>query len=633
MLIKRYEKNPILKPNKNTCWEAFSTFNGCGIKKGYNTYLLYRAMSCKDFHPVNETKMEMSCIGVAKSIDGLNFVNRKIFIYPQESYDMFGCEDPRVTMLSGKYYIFYTALSEYPFKASGIKVAVAISKDLEKIEERHQVTPFNAKAMTMFPEKIKDKIWCLFTYHSDSPPAQICFAVFDKEEDMWSRDYWQKWYNNHEKYVLPLKRREKDHVEIGAPPIKTKYGWLVFYSYIYDYFSADKLFSIEAVLLDLKDPTKIIARTKGPLLTPEEYYERYGMVQDIVFPSGAVRNREQIYLYYGAADTTCCLAFVDTNNLLTQMLPNELDNLSFVRSDKNPILKPIKQNKWEARSTFNPAAIYLDNKVHIVYRAVSENNISTLGYAVSKDGINIDYKAKEPIYKPREDFESSGCEDPRLTQIGNYIYMLYTAYNVTAVPRVALTKITVKDFLENNWNWSKPILISPPGISDKDACLFPEKINKKYYIVHRIESEIDMCTLDDLEFKGKNRYLEENNWMGPRKGWWDYRKVGAGPPPIKTKDGWILLYHGIAEDHSYSIGAVLLDLKNPLKILARTNEPIFKPEADYEKTGDVPNVVFPCGAVVKDNMIYLYYGGGDKVTGVATMEINLLLKKLKLCRC
>lgn len=634
MIIKRYDKNPILKPNKNSCWESHSTFNGCAIKKKYETFLFYRAMSCNDFHPVNEQKMEMSCIGVAKSFDGITFKNRKVFIYPEETFDKFGCEDPRITKLQDKYYVFYTALSEYPFRASGIKVAVAVTKDLEKIEERHLVTPFNAKAMTMFPEKINNKIWCMFTYHSDSPPAQICFAIFDKEEDMWSRDFWQKWYNNHDKFVLPLQRREKDQVEIGAPPIKTKHGWLLFYSYIYDYFSSNKVFSIEAVLLDLKDPTKIIARTKGPLLTTEEYYEKYGMVNDIVFPSGATINGNYINLYYGAADTTCCVAFVDTKCLFEQMLPNDLNNISFVRSDKNPIIKPNKKNKWEARSTFNPAAIYLDNKVHIVYRAVSDNNISTMGYATSKDGITIDYRSPEPIYKPRAEFESSGCEDPRLTQIGDDIYMLYTAYDVRTAPRVALTKISVKDFIANNWNnWSKPILISPPGISDKDACFFPEKINGKYYVLHRLENEIDLCAIDDLEFKGKNKYLEENNWMAPRKGWWDYRKVGAATPPIKTKDGWILLYHGIAENHSYSVGAALLDINDPTKILARTDEPIFKPEKDYEKSGDVPNVVFPCGAIVKDNKIYLYYGGGDSVTGVASMEIELLLKKLKLCRC
>lgn len=635
MLIKRYDKNPIVRPNKNSCWESHSTFNGCAIKKDIYIYLLYRAMSCEDYHRIPETKMNLSCVGICKSNDGQNFRNKKILIYPEKDFEKFGCEDPRVTKIDGKYYIFYTALSEYPFRASGIKVGVAISKDLEKIQEKHLVTPFNAKAMTLFPEKINNKLFSIFTYHSDSPNPQICFAEFEKEEDMWSKEYWQKWYSSHENDVLQLKRKKEDHVEIGAPPIKTEKGWLLFYSYIYDYFTDHKIFGIEAVLLDLKNPRKIIARTKGPILVPEEYYEKYGMVNNIVFPTGAIKQLNQINLYYGAADTTCCLAFLNLKSLLDHMLPNKLDGLSFKRYEKNPIIKPIKENKWEDRATFNPAAIYLDNKIHIIYRAVSGDNYSVLGYATSKDGYNIDHREKEPIYKPRKDFESSGCEDPRLVEIDNYVYMLYTAYDKKTTPRVALTKISKKDFIKNNWNWSEPILISPPGISDKDACIFPEKINNKYYLLHRIDESIDLCVREDLKFNknSKEKYLEENHWLSPRVGWWDHKKVGAACSPIKTSDGWLLLYHGISKDNSYNVGAVLLDLKNPYKILARTDEPIFRPETEYEKTGDVSNVVFPCGAVVLNKEIFIYYGGGDKVTGVATLKLELLLKKLKLCRC
>ena len=108
--------------------------------------------------------------------------------------------------------------------------------------------------------------------------------------------------------------------------------------------------------------------------------------------------------------------------------------------------------------------------------------------------------------------------------------MLYTAYNVNTAPRVALTKISVKDFIANNWDkWSKPILISPPGISDKDACFFLKRLMANI-MFYRLENEIDLCAIDDLEFKGKNRYLEENNWLAPRKGWWDHIKVGAAAP-------------------------------------------------------------------------------------------------------
>jgi len=140
----------------------------------------------------NGEKISMSVIGHASSDDGIEFDNRLPFIVPEESWEKYGCEDPRVTKLDGKYYIFYTALSEFPFRAEGIKVAVAISKDLETIEERHLVTPFNAKAMAMFPEKINGKTVVIFGVNTDNPPAKIAIAEFDKEEDLWNEKIWNK---------------------------------------------------------------------------------------------------------------------------------------------------------------------------------------------------------------------------------------------------------------------------------------------------------------------------------------------------------------------------------------------------------------------------------------------------------
>ena len=148
-------------------------------------------------------------------------------------------------------------------------MGLAISRDLEKIEEKHLITPFNAKAMTLFPEKINGKMWAVLTVNTDKPPSRMCLASFEKEEDMWQESYWQKWYKNFEKYSLPLQRQPQDHIEVGAPPIKTKHGWLLFYSYIRDYFSSKRHFGIEAVLLDLKDPLKIIAKTDFPILSAE----------------------------------------------------------------------------------------------------------------------------------------------------------------------------------------------------------------------------------------------------------------------------------------------------------------------------------------------------------------------------
>jgi predicted GH43/DUF377 family glycosyl hydrolase len=639
MIIKRFEKNPILKPNKNQPWEAVAVFNACPIQKGNKIFLLYRALSLPHYHASVRAHMTISEIGIAESKDGINFKNRRKFIVSEYEWEKFGCEDPRVTKLDNKYYIFYTALSSWPPHAETIKVGLAITRDLEKIKEKHLITPFNAKAMVLFPEKIKGKFWAILTVNTDRPPAKICLAFFNKEEELWSEKYWLKWYQNFEKYSLPLQRRPQDHIEVGAPPIKTKYGWLLFYSYIRDYFSPQRLLGVEVIILDLENPFKIISKTDFPILTPEEYYEKYGLVPNVIFPSGALKKENNIWLYYGAADTTCCLAFVELSSLLKEMVEYGRKMIMFERAKENPIITPDKKHFWESKATFNPGAIYLQKKVHLLYRAMSEDNTSTFGYACSKDGIHIDYRSPEPVYFPREPFEqkiqpgaNSGCEDPRLTKINNKIYMCYTAFNGKDPPRVALTWIWVEDFLKKQWNWAKPILLSPADLNDKNAFVFPEKVNGKYLIVHRVGYDIDYSFSETLNFKG-DIYLEEHRWIPRRKGWWDSKKVGACAPPIKTKAGWILLYHGISEDNIYRVGAVLLDLKNPLKILGRTTYPLLEPETSYEKEGQVSNVVFPCGVVLIGKKLFVYYGGADKVVGVAMVEIKKILEVLKLCQC
>lgn len=633
MLIERSDKNPVLKPNNDHSWEAEAVFNGCPIKKGRKTYLIYRALSLPHYHALAQTQLQVSDIGIAESTDGVSFSNRRRFVTPEDQWDRFGCEDPRVTKLNGKYYILYTALSTYPPNADGIKVGLAISRDLKTIEEKHLVTPFNAKAMALFPEKINGKMWAILAVHTDKPPAKICLVSFKKESDLWSEAYWNKWYRGFEKDSLPLQRRPEDHVEVGAAPIKTKDGWLLIYSYIKNYFSGKPIFGIEAVLLDLKNPHKIIASTKAPLLTPETYYEKVGMVPNIVFPSGAMMQKNIIHLYYGAADTTCCLAYIDSKKILEKLKGD--GSVKLVRSEKNPIISPDQAHSWEAKATFNPAAIYIKKKIHIVYRAMSNDNTSVFGYAISTNGTDIVYRSPEPIYGPRESFEqklvpggNSGCEDPRLTKIGNRIYMFYTAFDGKNSPRVALTLIWEADFLKQKWNWAKPLLISPPNIDDKDACIFPEKINGKYLIIHRNGSEIDFALSPTLNF-GDQIWIEESRWIAPRRGMWDSRKVGIASPPIKTPKGWVLLYHGVSdEDGFYRVGALLLDLKDPLKIIGRSDEPLLEPETNYEREGQISNVVFPCGAVLIGKKLFVYYGGGDTTVGVATVDMAKLLKSL-----
>ncbi len=639
MIVRRSEENPILKPLREHSWEAEAAFNGCPVKKGKETYLLYRALSHSHYHTSARTEMMVSDIGIAKSVDGVHFADRKRFIVPEYSWERFGCEDPRVTKLGDTYYVFYTALGAYPFRAEGIKVGVALSKDLRTVSEKHLVTPFNAKGMAMFPEKIGGKIWTLLTLHTDMPPAHICLASFDNESDLWSRPHWEAWYKTYKSHVLPLVRRPEDHVEVGAPPVKTKDGWLVIYSYIRNYFSPVKQFGIEAVLLDLENPLKVVARTDMPILVPEEYYERIGLVPNIVFPTGALIEKGWVKLYYGAADMTCCLALIELDSLLRSMTQKERGVATLMRAKENPILVPVAGHAWETKATFNPGAIHAGGKFHIVYRAMSDDNTSVFGYASSMDGVHVDERLPEPIYVPRDAFEqklvpggNSGCEDPRLTLVGDRIYMLYAAYDGQHPPRVAITSIKEADFLNKEWNWAPSALISPPDISDKDAFVFPERVLGKWMIVHRIGDSIDFAFLKSLDFKGEE-WIEEHRWIAPRKGSWDSKKVGTATPPVKTADGWVMLYHGISDDGTYRVGAVLLDLADPTRVIGRLDAPLFEPVMPYEVNGQVSRVVFPCGAVLSGKTLLVYYGGGDSVVGVATIPIAKLLTALKFCTC
>ncbi len=642
--VRRSHHNPVIAPDRDHYWEASATFNMSVIKKDNLLYGVYRAVSATDRLRVPE---QISIIGIGKSKDGRHFSGRMPFITPVEEWEKYGCEDPRVTYFEGNYYIFYTALSNYPFDAKCIKVAVAVSKDLEKVHERHLVTPFNAKAMTLFPERINGKVTVIVAVNTDMPPVKIAIAQVDEMEELWNPKFWETWYKNVDRYTVDLKRNQYDHIEVGSAPILTKHGWLMIYSHIQNYFGGGenlkRIFGIEAVLLDKNNPRKIIGRTNGPLLVPRESYELLGHVPDVVFPSGAVLRRDSLLIYYGAADTTICLAHVNINDLLGTIHPETMDEWHFKRSEKNPIIMPNKLHPWEAKGAFNPAAVRIKNTTHILYRTFSHDNTSYIGYASSKDGINIDERLPEPIYVPREDFESkkvsdgnSGCEDPRLTKIGNTLYMCYTAFDSIGPPRVAITSISEKDFLNKNWKWEKPVLITPPGFDDKDTCIFPDKTKGQYFILHRVGNEIcgDYFKSLDFSIQKVNKCIRI---IGPRLNSWDGLKVGIAAPPVKTKHGWLLLYHGVSGTHStYRVGAILLDLKDPAIVLARTTDPIFEPKEDYEKIGIVNNVVFPCGMTINKGVVYIYYGGADTVVGVATMKLKIILdaltRDLKLSR-
>ena len=323
------------------------------------------------------------------------------------------------------------------------------------------------------------------------------------------------------------------------------------------------------------------------------------------------------------------------------------------RFDGNPILEPKPERRWESRAVFNPGALYEAGRVHLVYRAIGDTDTSVLGYASSADGLHFDERLEEPAYVPREPFEGvspassphpvsynssymsggggmGGCEDPRLTRIEDRVFMTYVAYDGYSHPRSALNSIAYDDFLAKKWRWRKPLLISPPGVIDKNTCIFPEKVNGKYVIFHRVFPDILIDFLDDLDFDGKTKWLRGEFKIRTRVDYWDNRKVAAGPPPIKTGEGWLLIYHAVGEQapDSYKIGAMLLDNQDPTRVLARSPEPILEPQAWYERKGLKSNVVYPCGAVVIGERLFLYYGGADRVVCAASVNLDGLLEQL-----
>jgi predicted GH43/DUF377 family glycosyl hydrolase len=294
------------------------------------------------------------------------------------------------------------------------------------------------------------------------------------------------------------------------------------------------------------------------------------------------------------------------------------------RFQGNPILKPIHKHPWESKLVFNAAAISMDNKVHILYRAMGNDGISRLGYARSSDGFQIDERLPQPVFEPTQEIEKNGCEDPRLTLIDNELFMTYTALaerDHWQLYQISLTSIKANDCLNKNWNWKNRVLPFK-GIRNKDAVVFPRKIDNKYVMFHRFDPDICIAYSDELK-----SWYDIRSVVEPRRNSWDSWKIGAAGTPIELNEGWLCIYHGVNYEKEYSLGVFMLDKNNPEKVLARSEKPILKPTKDYEIYGKVPNVVFSCGNVQVDGKVLIYYGGADSVLCVASYELNELIPK------
>ncbi|MDB5238697.1 MAG: hypothetical protein JWO00_32 [Candidatus Parcubacteria bacterium] len=352
----------------------------------------------------------------------------------------------------------------------------------------------------------------------------------------------------------------------------------------------------------------------------------------------------------------CFAVYVFSLSLADHEGIRRLKKYFLARNKTNPVISPLRHREWETEGTFNPGAVK-DRRgwVHLFYRALGRDGISRIGHTSGPDGRSFPERSPYPVYEPfpgygkpeatdmngPHGYDASahasgggwgGSEDPRTVIIGDRMYMTYTAFEGWDNMRIAVTSISLDDLEHERWNWRKPRLISPVNSRAKNWVFFPEKINGKYAILHSL-SPLSIAYVDSPDMTPKIESVRDHGGWGyedkSRAKYWDKRVRGAGAPPIKTDIGWLLLYHAVdSRDPThvvgYKVGAMILDLKDPTKILYRSPEPILAPDMSYENDGK-PGVVYASGAVVKDGKLIVYYGGGDKHTCVAETQMGSLL--------
>jgi len=532
------------------------------------------------------------------------------------------CQDFRISRLKNAYLLTYKLKVE-----KGTFLCGALSDDLVHWKKLGKIPTFGQTGILIPNYKYKDKNVLCFGEKS----INIAFSQDLKTWEVFKKPVFQ----------LPKGLKNEYSIRIGSF-IEDEKGILLIYS-LFREKNVPVDCSVRALLFDKKNPQKLLWKSDRII-----WQQTSEWVNQRIIPIGTAFLDDELISYWQTEDGEL---FALSHPYFKSIFESSRSSFSFPLLKKfrqNPILKPIVKHFWESKLVFNPAAIYGAGKIHLVYRAVSKNDVSVLGYASSKNGIHIDERSKDPIYVPKEPFESNpqapqvycdayksgggcgGCEDPRLTKIKDRIYMTYVAFNGREFPRVALTSIKVDDFLNKEWNWKCPVLISPPGEMHKNWVIFPEKINGKYAILHSISPKISITYVDSLKFNG-DTYIDSHYSGAPRRNCWDSWVRGVGPSPIKTKDGWLILYHAMdkQDPNRYKVGAMILDHKNPTKVLYRSSQPILEPDERYENEGFKAGVVYACGATIMNNRLFVYYGGADTVACGATANLSEFLDELK----
>ncbi len=295
---------------------------------------------------------------------------------------------------------------------------------------------------------------------------------------------------------------------------------------------------------------------------------------------------------------------------------------SWRRISMEPVISPAG-NTWESAGTFNPAVIVRSGKFAMLYRAQNKSGTSRLGFAESTDGIHFT-RRPEPVLSPEADYEKDGgVEDPRLVKFGDIYYLTYTGYNKKDAQ---LCLATSKDLI----HWQRKGVILPAYKGNwnvgwtKSGAIVPEKINSKYWM-YFLGTSTDKTDQTGLVYSSDLTHWTEATRepvLAKRPGKFDSRVVEPGPPPIITNDGIVLIYNGADDKLVYRTGIAVFDRHEPAKLISRSEEPVFFPEMDWEKNGQVPNVVFVEGIAEEGDRFLLYYGGADKYVGVAEAKLR-----------
>jgi predicted GH43/DUF377 family glycosyl hydrolase len=292
------------------------------------------------------------------------------------------------------------------------------------------------------------------------------------------------------------------------------------------------------------------------------------------------------------------------------------------RLSNDPIVAP-RGDGWESAGTFNPAVMLRDGRFVMLYRAQDARGTSRLGYAESGDGIHFT-RRPEPVLSPETDYEKDGgVEDPRLVRIDGTYYLTYTGYNKKDAQ---LCLAISKDLI----HWERKGVILPAYKGNwnvgwtKSGAIVPEKINGKYWM-YFLGTTADKTDEMGLAYSADLLHWTEATKapvLPRRSGSFDSRVVEPGPPPIITKDGIVLVYNGADDKLVYRVGVAVFDLKDPTRLLSRSEVPLFTPERTWEKNGQVPNVVFVEGMVRRGAKVLFYYGAADKYVGVAETSLQ-----------